>query len=680
MACCPCHDDKTPSLSIKEIDNKVLLKCFAGCEYKDLAKALNISYSNDKESFDALEYISEKKNIPISYLESLGIVSNKNELIIPYKYVNQKYARSRIRNCSTNSFYWEKDKDIIISYGIWRKQKDYCIIVEGESDCWTLWYSGFNAIGIPGSTMYKKLSLDHIKQFDILYIVREEDQAGNIFIFQMKKYLISLKYQGNVHVLDLGYKDISEMYIDGDNFKEEINFILSQARNKKSNLQSIIEDNPFPTFIFPSPFKEFIEDCSKSFGCDEAFVATPMLSLLSSVVGGNKRIMFNNTWKESASLYLALVAEPGSMKTPIANFIKQFMLNIINYLELENDREDERYEQEQIEYKIDKEVYTIEKKKGNILPIPSKPKQPIMYDFFLEDITVEALAERLNSNPKGIFLFKDELVSWITSMNQYKGGLGSDKQFYLSAWSNSFASVARKGKRTKNTKKPYLSVYGAIPPEQLHLFTKQENDGFVDRLLFSYPKPFMKKFNQNQISNSLITSIEKEITDFFHDDIEEMITVSSEGIEYLQEWCDKLFEEAFLCENQMKGFLNKYHGQAGSIILILAYINGRKEANVSDVAHAILAIEYFRKCTEKIFKKEKLSKEDKIIQKVIEYCKNKNKTSISTRDIYTYKIGKIMTAQKAKDILKKMQELKFGILNKNKFKIDNSIIQQFSAK
>jgi len=32
QACCPAHDDRTPSLSIREGERGVLLKCWAGCE------------------------------------------------------------------------------------------------------------------------------------------------------------------------------------------------------------------------------------------------------------------------------------------------------------------------------------------------------------------------------------------------------------------------------------------------------------------------------------------------------------------------------------------------------------------------------------------------------------------------------------------------------------------------
>lgn len=40
MARCPAHDDRDPSLSIKEVEGKVLVKCHAGCDQRDVIAAL----------------------------------------------------------------------------------------------------------------------------------------------------------------------------------------------------------------------------------------------------------------------------------------------------------------------------------------------------------------------------------------------------------------------------------------------------------------------------------------------------------------------------------------------------------------------------------------------------------------------------------------------------------------
>lgn len=43
-ACCPAHEDRTPSLSIREAaDGRVLLHCFSGCQNRDVVAAIGLT-------------------------------------------------------------------------------------------------------------------------------------------------------------------------------------------------------------------------------------------------------------------------------------------------------------------------------------------------------------------------------------------------------------------------------------------------------------------------------------------------------------------------------------------------------------------------------------------------------------------------------------------------------------
>ena len=43
MACCPAHQDRTPSLKISQrADGKISLHCFAGCHINDICEAIGI--------------------------------------------------------------------------------------------------------------------------------------------------------------------------------------------------------------------------------------------------------------------------------------------------------------------------------------------------------------------------------------------------------------------------------------------------------------------------------------------------------------------------------------------------------------------------------------------------------------------------------------------------------------
>lgn len=44
MACCPAHDDKSPSLAVTHIeDGRILIHCFAGCEPGDVLAAVGLN-------------------------------------------------------------------------------------------------------------------------------------------------------------------------------------------------------------------------------------------------------------------------------------------------------------------------------------------------------------------------------------------------------------------------------------------------------------------------------------------------------------------------------------------------------------------------------------------------------------------------------------------------------------
>ena len=47
LACCPAHDDKSPSLSIRELSNAtVLINCLSGCETADVLNAIALEFKD----------------------------------------------------------------------------------------------------------------------------------------------------------------------------------------------------------------------------------------------------------------------------------------------------------------------------------------------------------------------------------------------------------------------------------------------------------------------------------------------------------------------------------------------------------------------------------------------------------------------------------------------------------
>ena len=46
MACCPAHQDKSPSLVVTEADDRVLVHCFAGCNTQNVTAAIGLNVAD----------------------------------------------------------------------------------------------------------------------------------------------------------------------------------------------------------------------------------------------------------------------------------------------------------------------------------------------------------------------------------------------------------------------------------------------------------------------------------------------------------------------------------------------------------------------------------------------------------------------------------------------------------
>lgn len=101
----------------------------------------------------------------------------------------------------------------------------------------------------------------------------------------------------------------------------------------------------------------------------------------------------------------------------------------------------------------------------------------------------------LRDNPRGVLVNPDEATAWVSSFNEYKAK-GSDRQFWLDVWGSGPISVDREGgKRSSWVANPLASVFGGLPPDMLGTLSEQHgrNDGFIDRLLSSFPEVFPKQ-------------------------------------------------------------------------------------------------------------------------------------------------------------------------------------------
>ncbi len=240
---CEFHDDNgNDDFSVSERG----FNCFA-CGKKgslqDLAKHFGLMHLctyaggvNTHPPLTLAEY-ARAKSLPLDYLESLGLEDfkylKKPSVKIPYydEAGNESAVRYRLtlkKGEQDNRFKWRKG-DKILPYGLWRldsmRQAGYILLVEGESDCHTLWHYDLSALGIPGATNWK----DNWKSYLVgltVYVWQEPGDAGQKFVEKIGESIPDAR----IITPPPGRKDISEVHILGDDVPALVSQLMSAAR------------------------------------------------------------------------------------------------------------------------------------------------------------------------------------------------------------------------------------------------------------------------------------------------------------------------------------------------------------------------------------------------------------------------------------------------------------------
>ena len=237
-ACCPAHADREPSLSIGLGEQgQVLLKCFAGCPIERITEAMGLTVidlfpggatTTERASSNGVRHatltlldLALEKQLPWQFLFHLGVMEYPSGgLHIPYHLADGTLApRSRIRTAliAREGSRWSKGDGKIVPYGLERleeaRKAGELVLVEGESDCWTLWYQRFPALGLPGAEMAGTLEESALAGVGQVYIVQEPDAAGATFVKALAERLERWQWQGKAAVVHLpGAKDPNELY------------------------------------------------------------------------------------------------------------------------------------------------------------------------------------------------------------------------------------------------------------------------------------------------------------------------------------------------------------------------------------------------------------------------------------------------------------------------------------
>lgn len=241
---CPAHDDKNPSLSLSLKNNKILLKCHAGCSQEAILQSLppnSLTSSNEKPQqkfkLKQTDYLyddfSGKPHLKVTRVDfSDGSKS------FYQKYLDKGKYKSGSNRLPIRPYLYEE----------W-VNKPQVILVEGEKCVEKLRSIGLNATCVPkGANGWKKNFNKYFRNKQII-IIPDNDEPGKKFAKAAGKDLCEV---AAVKVLEL----------DGIKEKEDI-YDWLESGNTKDGLLCHIEKNAIPV----TDWLEDLKNSSDIFNC-----------------------------------------------------------------------------------------------------------------------------------------------------------------------------------------------------------------------------------------------------------------------------------------------------------------------------------------------------------------------------------------------------------------------------
>ncbi len=285
---------------------------------------------------------------------------------------------------------------------------------------------------------------------------------------------------------------------------------------------------PFPTDVLPAVVRDLIRQGAKALGCDESYIALPLLAALASAVGNARQIeLKKGSWSEPCVVWAVAVGESGTLKSPGFDLALSPLNKLQTVAFAQYHDAMERYAQDKTAYDADLLEW---KKKGHKSgePAPEPPDEPVAVRYLCADTTVEALAVLLEQQPRGLLMARDEVSGWVNSFDAYKSCRGADVAHWLSMHRAGPLTVDRKtGRKTIHVPRAAVGIAGNVQPralaaalvgryqprdgaEAMDAPAKEHFDnGLAARLLFAMPPARPKQWTDDDLPAEATESIRR---------------------------------------------------------------------------------------------------------------------------------------------------------------------------
>jgi putative DNA primase/helicase len=204
MAKCPAHDDHNPSLSIREVDGKVLLHCHAGCTQRDVIDALTARGVWQSERTENPRIVAT-----YDYTDEHG-----NLLYQIVRYQPKDFRQRRPDGCG--GWIWKKGERQVLYRLPEVLEAPIVFVVEGERDAETLREYGFVATTNAGGANAHWLPqyTETLRGREVI-LIPDNDAPGRKRVLSIARALLRKVARLVVLELEGGSKDVTEWFGQG---------------------------------------------------------------------------------------------------------------------------------------------------------------------------------------------------------------------------------------------------------------------------------------------------------------------------------------------------------------------------------------------------------------------------------------------------------------------------------
>src|SRR5262249_21467470 len=218
-------------------------------------------------------------------------------------------------------------------------------------------------------------------------------------------------------------------------------------------LEPILEPAAYvspPLELLPQQLQDYIHATAQSLNVDVAYVLLPLLSSLGSAIGNARSILLKRGFIQPPVIWTGIIGRTGSRKTPA--------IDAGCFAAMEHERELKRQNREAAEMYAEELARWDAKSKKERGP---RPEPPISLTALMDDLTLATLADKIESNARGVLVKKDELSHWFASFDQFHNAKGADVSRWLSLHSAVFFAMDRRtDERSYRIYQPRVCITG----------------------------------------------------------------------------------------------------------------------------------------------------------------------------------------------------------------------------